>query len=921
MSEVTVKDLAKIVGATPERLLVQLAEAGVAASSTDSLINDGDKMKLLAHLRQHTGGSVDAKPNRITLQRKKQEEIKVGGGAARGKTVAVEYRSSKTYVAREPVAPTPPVAAAVSQPAPAPIVAHVAELGAVAEPAPEQLPIVEVIAAEVAPAPAVSEAPLVVEAPVALEPAPVEATIAVQRDEPLVEVPVPPVAPSVALAPEPFDTVLDASDDKNASVGAPLLPPEIDERTGRPKSRLRIIAMPVPEVAPDVERVRPAAAPAEVKSTVAGDDADRKKGAKHSGKGRHEREVKGGRAELHLGAGAGERRAKRSKKSSGRSGAANSNNPLTNFEKPTAPIVRDITVPETISVADLAQKMSVKGVDVVKILFSMGVMATINQMIDQDTATLVVEEMGHTAVPVSDSTLEAELVGAIEQGVALPRPPVVTVMGHVDHGKTSLLDYIRRTKVTAGEAGGITQHVGAYHVETSRGVISFLDTPGHEAFTAMRARGASVTDIVILVVAADDGVMPQTKEAVQHAKAAGVPIVVAINKIDKPNIDLERIRSELSQLEVISEEWGGDTQFVPVSAKTGEGIDKLLDAILVQSEVLELKAPVEGHAKGSVVESSLEKGRGPVATVLVRSGTLKKGDVVLVGFEYGRVRAMLDENGHQIDSAGPSIPVVIIGLSGTPLAGDDLVVVEDERKAREIAMFRAGKYRDSRLATQQSTKLENMFEQLKEGEISALNVLVKTDVQGSAEAIRDSLNKLSTDEVKVNVLMSSVGGISESDVNLAVTSNAIMIGFNVRAEASARKLAQAQNVEIRYYSIIYEMLDDVKQAMSGLLGTETQEKILGLVEVRDVFRSPKFGAIAGCMVTEGLIHRGNPIRVLRDSIVIYEGELESLRRFKDDVQEVRAGFDCGIGVKNYNDVRVGDVIEVFERIQVQRTMA
>lgn len=918
MSEVTVKDLAKIVGATPERLLVQLAEAGVAASSTDSLINDGDKMKLLAHLRQHAGGSVDAKPNRITLQRKKQEEIKVGGGAARGKTVAVEYRSSKTYVAREPVAPTPPVAATVSQPAPAPMVAHAAELGAVAEPAQEHLPIVEVIAAQVAPVPAVSQAPLVVDEPHALESTPAEPAVSVQPDEPYAEAPVLPVAPAAALVPEPFDTVLDTSDEKTA---APLLPPEIDERTGRPKSRLRIIAMPVPEVAPDVERVRPASAPAEVKSAVAGDDADRKKGAKHSGKGRHEREVKGGRAELHLGAGAGERRAKRSKKSSGRSGVANSHSPLTNFEKPTAPIVRDITVPETISVADLAQKMSVKGVDVVKILFSMGVMATINQMIDQDTATLVVEEMGHTAVPVSDSTLEAELVSAIEQGVALPRPPVVTVMGHVDHGKTSLLDYIRRTKVTAGEAGGITQHVGAYHVETSRGVISFLDTPGHEAFTAMRARGASVTDIVILVVAADDGVMPQTKEAVQHAKAAGVPIVVAINKIDKPNIDLERIRSELSQLEVISEEWGGDTQFVPVSAKTGEGIDKLLDAILVQSEVLELKAPVEGHAKGSVVESSLEKGRGPVATVLIRSGTLKKGDVVLVGFEYGRVRAMLDENGHHIDSAGPSIPVVIIGLSGTPLAGDDLVVVDDERKAREIAMFRAGKYRDSRLATQQSTKLENMFEQLKEGEISALNVLVKTDVQGSAEAIRDSLNKLSTDEVKVNVLMSSVGGISESDVNLAVTSNAIMIGFNVRAEASARKLAQAQNVEIRYYSIIYEMLDDVKQAMSGLLGTETQEKILGLVEVRDVFRSPKFGAIAGCMVTEGLIHRGNPIRVLRDSIVIYEGELESLRRFKDDVQEVRAGFDCGIGVKNYNDVRVGDVIEVFERIQVQRTMA
>ncbi|MHB8919563.1 MAG: translation initiation factor IF-2 [Halothiobacillus sp.] len=932
MSEVTVKDLAKIVGATPERLLVQLAEAGVAASTVNSLINDGDKMKLLAHLRQHSVGSTDAKPNRITLQRKKQEEIKVGGGAARGKTVAVEYRSSKTYIAREPSAPAPSAPAAPAVLSPILPEAHLPPASQI--PAPVSgvasgvaAPVVEMVPPAEVPQSVEARVESVVEsvATATIEPKVVAVSEVLLAPIASKEAPVSPVAASTPPVAEPFDTVLDTSDDKPAMSGAaPILPPEIDERTGRPKSRLRIIAMPTAEAAPTIEHGRPAAAaPAgepKVAVAVTGDDADRKKGAKHSGKGRHEREVKGGRAELHLGAGAGERRAKRSKKTAGRAGSAN-NKQLTNFEKPTAPIMRDITVPETISVADLAQKMSVKGVDVVKILFSMGVMATINQMIDQDTATLVVEEMGHTAVPVSDSTLEAELVGAIEQGIALPRPPVVTVMGHVDHGKTSLLDYIRRTKVTAGEAGGITQHVGAYHVQTSRGVISFLDTPGHEAFTAMRARGASVTDIVILVVAADDGVMPQTKEAVQHAKAAGVPIVVAINKIDKPNIDLERIRSELSQLDVISEEWGGDTQFVPVSAKTGEGIDKLLDAILVQSEVLELKAAVEGHAKGSVIESSLEKGRGPVATVLVRSGTLKKGDVVLVGSEYGRVRAMLDENGHQIDSAGPSIPVVIIGLSGTPLAGDDLVVVEDERKAREIAMFRAGKYRDSRLATQQSTKLENMFEQMKEGEISALNVLVKTDVQGSAEAIRDSLNKLSTEEVKVNVLMSSVGGITESDVNLAITSNAIMIGFNVRAEASARKLAQAQNVEIRYYSIIYEMLDDVKQAMSGLLGTETQEKILGLAEVRDVFRSPKFGAIAGCMVTEGLIHRGNPIRVLRDSIVIYEGELESLRRFKDDVQEVRAGFDCGIGVKNYNDVRVGDVIEVFERIQVQRTLS
>lgn len=903
MSEVTVKDLAKTVGSTPERLLVQLAEAGVQASSADSLIGDSDKMKLLAHLRQHSAKDAgDAKPNRITLQRKKQEEIKVGGGAARGKTVAVEYRSRKTYVAREAV-PTHPVE---EKP---PLVEPIAPATPV--PGPVVEPRVESTSAVTAESPATHDA--VSEQAVAdtsTAENPVGEAASLKNEEV-------PIQAAVSEVAEPFDTVLEDSsvDDFSVEKSVPdVLPQAIDELTGRPKSRLRIIAMPTAE--PDGAMTNDRPAPAK---TAAEEESARKKGAKHSGKGRHEREVKSGRSELHLGAGAEERRAKRGRKSSTRGGVANKQ--ASNFEKPLAPVIRDVTIPETISVSDLAQKMSIKGVDVVKTLFSMGVMATINQMIDQDTAVLVVDEMGHKAIPVSDSTLEAELDEAIEQGVALPRPPVVTVMGHVDHGKTSLLDYIRRAKVTAGEAGGITQHVGAYHVETNRGVITFLDTPGHEAFTAMRARGASVTDLVILVVAADDGVMPQTKEAVQHARAAGVPIVVAINKIDKPNIDLERVRSELSQLEVISEEWGGDTQFVPVSAKTGVGIDQLLDAVLVQSEVLELKAPVEGHAKGTVVESSLEKGRGPVATVLVRSGTLNKGDVVLVGSEYGRVRAMLDENGAPIETAGPSIPVVIIGLSGTPQAGDDLVVVEDERKAREIALFRAGKYRDSRLATQQSTKLENLFDQMKEGEVATLNVLVKADVQGSAEAIRDSLNKLSTDEVKVNVLMSSVGGITESDVNLATTSSAILIGFNVRAEASARKLAQAQNVEIRYYSIIYEMIDDVRHAMSGLLGTETQEKIVGLAEVRDVFRSPKFGAIAGCMVTEGLIRRGNPIRVLRDHVVIYEGELESLRRFKDDAQEVRAGFDCGIGVKNYNDVRAGDMIEVFERVEVQRTLS
>jgi translation initiation factor IF-2 len=590
------------------------------------------------------------------------------------------------------------------------------------------------------------------------------------------------------------------------------------------------------------------------------------------------------------------------------------------FEMPTAPVVHEVTIPETITVADLAAKMAVKAVDVVKVLFGMGVMATINQAIDQDTATLVVEEMGHIAKPLTESDLEAELLAGIPEGALKPRPPIITVMGHVDHGKTSLLDYIRRAKVAAGEAGGITQHIGAYHVETPKGVITFLDTPGHEAFTAMRARGAKLTDIVILVVAADDGVMPTTREAITHAKAAGVPLVVAVNKIDKPQADPDRVRNELVQLSVIPEDWGGDTQFVNVSAKTGQGIDDLLDAILIQAEVMELKASEEGPARGTVVESTLDKGRGPVATVLVRGGTLRKGDIVLAGTEYGRVRALLDENGKPIESAGPSIPAVILGLSGTPNAGDDFLVMDEERKAREMAMHRQAKAREGKLATQQATKLENLFDQMKEGETATLNVLVKADVQGSAEAIRDALVKLSTDEVKVNVVASAVGGITESDINLALASNAVVIGFNVRADGGARRLAEAQGVQVRYYSIIYEMLDDVRQAMTGLLGTEMHERIIGTAEVRDVFRSPKFGAVAGCRVVEGVVKRGNPIRVLRDNVVIYTGELESLRRFKDDVQEVREGFECGIAVKNYNDVRPGDQIECYERVEVARTL-
>ncbi|WP_322522019.1 translation initiation factor IF-2 [Guyparkeria halophila] len=875
MSEVTVKDLAKVVGATPERLLEQLAEAGVSASSVDASVSDDDKMKLLAHLRKsRSSGEGEAKSpsSRITLKRRSQQEIKVGGGGRGGKTVAVEYRRRKTYVSRDEVEPTEETEQA-EQPV---------------EEVTQAAPVEEQPAAEAAPS--VEEAPSTT---AEVEPA--------ERDEspaePVAE-PEPEQAPAEPVEPAAEETpVEEPAAEESAPVEEATGDEGEDKEDGKKKSRLRIVAMP--EEAPGIP--------------VSADEGRPKRG-KHGGKGRHARES--AREELHLGAGAGRRRKK------GKKGAASKTAVATRhtFEKPTAPVVRDVNVPESISVEELAQRMAVKGVDVVKVLFNMGVMATINQVLDQDTAILVVEEMGHTPHAESETAIEDEALEQVEQGEAMARPPVVTVMGHVDHGKTSLLDHIRRAKVTAGEAGGITQHVGAYHVDTPRGTVTFLDTPGHEAFTAMRARGASATDVVVLVVAADDGVMPQTKEAIHHARAGNVPMVVAVNKIDKEGADPERVRAELSQEEVISEEWGGDTQFVHVSAHTGEGIDQLLEAILLQAELQELKAPVEGHAIGTVVESSLEKGRGPVATILVQSGTLKKGDTVVVGKEYGRVRALLDENGKQVKSAGPSIPVVVLGLSGTPEAGDELVVIEDERKAREIAEFREAKQRDSRLAAQQAAKLENLFDQMKEGEVESLNVLVKADVQGSAEAIRDSLQKLSTDDVKVNVLMSGVGGINESDINLAATSSAIVIGFNVRADAAARKTAGEQDVEIRYYSVIYEMLDDVKAAMTGLLGTETQEKFVGLAEVRDVFRSPKLGAIAGCMVTEGVVKRNNPIRVLRDNVVIYEGELESLRRFKDDAQEVRSGMECGIGVKNYNDVKVGDQIEVFERFEVQRTL-
>jgi translation initiation factor IF-2 len=590
------------------------------------------------------------------------------------------------------------------------------------------------------------------------------------------------------------------------------------------------------------------------------------------------------------------------------------------FQKPVDPVIHEVSIPASIKVGDLAQKMALKSGVVIKSLMKMGEMATINQAIDQETAMLVVEELGHKPVLVNENALEESLLTVDEAGDLEPRAPVVTIMGHVDHGKTSLLDYIRRTRVTAGEAGGITQHIGAYHVETPKGIITFLDTPGHAAFTAMRARGADVTDIVVLVVAADDGVMPQTIEAIQHARAAKVPLVVAVNKIDKPEAQPDKIKTELSQHDVIPEDWGGDTMFVPVSAKEGTGIDDLLDSISLQAEVLELKAAKNIPARGVVVESRLDKGRGPVATILVQKGTLKHGDVIVAGREFGRVRAMLDEAGKAVKSAGPSIPVEILGLSSAPEAGDEFAAVADEKKAREVAQFRQEKYRSEQLSRQQATKLDNLFERMGQEAVDQqeLNVVIKADVQGSVEAIRDALMKLSTDEIQVKLVASGVGGITESDINLALASKAVLFGFNVRADGSARKLAEKEEITIRYYSVIYDLIDDVKKAMSGMLSPELKEEIIGIAEVRDVFRSPKLGAIAGCMVIEGMVKRNNPIRVLRDNVVIYEGQLESLRRFKDDVNEVRQGMECGIGVKNYNDVKAGDQIEVFETIEVAR---
>jgi translation initiation factor IF-2 len=670
----------------------------------------------------------------------------------------------------------------------------------------------------------------------------------------------------------------------------------------------------------EIAATAPASADARAPTREApGPGGDKKKaGAKGKGREREEREpdTRFGRKELHV---ASDKSGRRRKKPQQRrvipAGATKHA-----FERPTAPVVREVLIPEGVTVAELAQRMSVKATEVIKVMMNMGSMVTINQILDQDTATIVVEEMGHRPKLVRGNAIEEELREVVQdEGDLMPRAPVVTIMGHVDHGKTSLLDYVRNSRVAAAEAGGITQHIGAYRVDTAHGAITFLDTPGHEAFTAMRARGAKVTDIVILVVAADDGVMPQTEEAIRHAKAGSVPLIVAVNKIDKPEAQPDRIKQELANRQVIPEDWGGDTQFINVSAKTGEGVASLLEAISLLAEVLELKAVPDGAAKGTVIESRLDKGRGPVATVLVQGGRLKRGDVLLTGSEFGRVRAMVDARGEQLQEAGPSEPVEVLGLSGTPNAGDEAMVVDDERKAREIAAYRLDKDRENKLARQQASKLENIFSQMKDGQQAAVRILLKADVQGSAEALADALSRLSNDEVRVDLVSAGVGGINESDVNLALASRASIVGFNVRADASARKLVEDEGIDLRYYSVIYDVIDDVKAAITGLLSPEVRESIIGVAQVRDVFRSSKLGAIAGCLVTEGVVKRSNPIRVLRDNVVIFEGALESLRRFKDDVTEVRSGTECGIGVKNYNDVKPGDQIEVYERVVIART--
>ncbi|HET9032581.1 MAG TPA: translation initiation factor IF-2 [Dokdonella sp.] len=874
MSDVTIKQLATVLATPVDKLLAQLEEAGMKFSDPEQSISSKEKVKLLGFLRRNHGKSEsagdDSAPRQVTLKRRTVSELTVNPGqrGASAKTVNVEVRQKRTYVKRSVVE----------------------DQGKSIDP--EREDALRKLEESQARRDAEEQARLEAERKRQEE----EARLKAEEEE-------------KRKAEEAARAAAEASEAQAKAAELPVVeePAEVIQ----------------PPAVPPVERPRrgderPAASP---------DSANRHGKPKHAS-GHRGREG-GGSApskkyfgnELHLSQEGSARRTGRKKQRSRPSEPSRSSG-AHGFSRPTAAVVREVEIGETIIVADLAQRMAVKGAEVVKALFKMGVMATINQAIDHDTAQLVVEELGHVAVKASSDDAEVDLLAHAETtGKAEPRPPVVTIMGHVDHGKTSLLDTIRRTKVATGEAGGITQHIGAYHVDTPKGVITFLDTPGHAAFTSMRQRGAQATDIVILVVAADDGVKPQTVEAIKHAHEAKVPLIVAMNKMDKPEANPENVKQGLAQHEVLSEEWGGDVQFVPVSAKAGTGIDELLEAISLQAELMELSAVREGRASGAVIESSLDKGRGPVATVLVQQGTLKKGDFVVCGVEYGRVRALSNESGKQVDEAGPSIPVQLLGLSGVPEAGDDFVVVDDERLAKDVASQRDAKRRETRLVAAAGNRMEDVLAQMGQSEEQlSLNLVIKADVQGSVEALRQSLTALSNDMIRINVISSGVGGITESDATRAASSKATIIGFNVRADAAARRVVDSSGLDLRYFSIIYDVIDQVKQVATGLLGVEIREEIIGIAEVRDVFRSSKFGAVAGCMVVEGTVKRNKPIRVLRDSTVIFEGELESLRRFKELVDEVRNGTECGIAVKQYNDVKPGDQIECFERIEVQRTL-
>ena len=895
MTDVTIKALASEIQTSVDRLIQQFADAGIRKSADDSVTSQ-EKQTLLTHLNREHGSA----PDKLTLQRKTRSTLNIPGTGGKSKSVQIEVRKKRTFVKRDP---------------------QEAERLAAEEQAQREA---EEQARREAEEAAKREAQLKAEREAA-EQAKREVADKAKRE----------AAEKDKVSNQHTDEMTktaQAEKIRRENEAAELKRKSEEEARRKLEEEARRVAEEARRMAEENEKNWSETSDSPEDSSdyhvttsqharQAEDDNDREveggrgrsrssKAARPAKKGNKHAESKADREEARAAVRGG-------KGGKHRKGSALQQG----FQKPAQAVNRDVVIGETITVGELANKMAVKGSQVIKAMMKLGAMATINQVIDQETAQLVAEEMGHKVILRRENELEEAVMSDRDTGAAAePRAPVVTIMGHVDHGKTSLLDYIRSTKVASGEAGGITQHIGAYHVETDNGMITFLDTPGHAAFTSMRARGAQATDIVVLVVAADDGVMPQTIEAIQHAKAAQVPVVVAVNKIDKPEADPDRVKNELSQYGILPEEWGGESQFVHVSAKAGTGIDDLLDAILLQAEVLELKAVRNGMASGAVIESFLDKGRGPVATVLVREGTLHKGDIVLCGFEYGRVRAMRDELGREVLEAGPSIPVEILGLSGVPAAGDEVTVVRDEKKAREVALYRQGKFREVKLARQQKSKLENMFANMTEGEVHEVNIVLKADVQGSVEAISDSLLKLSTDEVKVKIIGSGVGGITETDATLAAASNAILVGFNVRADASARKVIEAESLDLRYYSVIYNLIDEVKAAMSGMLSPELKKQIIGLADVRDVFKSPKFGAIAGCMVTEGTIKRHNPIRVLRDNVVIYEGELESLRRFKDDVNEVRNGMECGIGVKNYNDVRVGDMIEVFEIIEIQRSI-